>query len=250
MVLRSALQHRAAQLDLGLVIRRSRRRRMSLDGGGARSINVLEPVDASELYRDLSLRKCFVLSRGSVYVMHDPRRDPPSKRDCVPLQHFVRYKAAFRTLEDGRDPAQDLADLMALEVPSDCSDHHDPRVLPMHVFDKDATDRELNCEAGRKVFRATYGQGGNWLSAETGTWCPASVGVRHGVEGPSGRPMRVWEYVTPTGFHWDTGAGRQRRTVISASTVWRVEPAGYVNIYPNAHIRAGARARILWQAQR
>lgn len=223
---------------------------MSADGNGTRPINILEPADANELYRDLSHRKCYVLSRGSVFVLRDPRRDPPTKRDCLPLQHFVQYKAAYRTLEDGRDPVADLGSLMAIEPPSDCVDHHDPRVLPLHVFDKDATGIGLAAEEGRRAFRAAYGSGGNWMSSSTGTWSPASPGARHGLEGSSGSSLWVWDYLVPPGFHWDTSAGRVRRTVIAASSVWRVEPRGYVNIYPNAHIRAGARAKELWQARR
>ena len=248
--LRTTLSRRASQLGMDLVTRRSSRRRMTADGNGTRPINILEPADAGELYRDLSLRKCHVLSRGAVFVLHDPRRDPPTKRDCLPLPQFVQYKAAFRTLEDGRDPAADLDDLMALEGPSDCSDHHDPRVLPLHVFHKDAVLRPLVEESGRQAFRSTYGNGGNWLSPSTGTWTPAAPGVRHGRPDASGNLLRVWDYVVPPGFHWDTSAGRKRRTVIAASSVWRVEPRGYVNVYPNAHVRAGARANELWQAKR
>lgn len=183
-------------------------------------------------------------------MLHDPRRDPPTKRDCLPLERFVRYKAAFRTIEDGRDPVADLDELLRLEGPSNCVDHHDPRVLPLHVFDKDATARSLAKEDERRAFRATYGHAGDWLSPSTGTWAPAAPGVRHGLPGASGNSLRVWDYVVPAGFHWDANAGRKRRTVIAASSVWRVEPRGYVNIYPDAHIRAGARANELWQARR
>lgn len=248
--MRTTLNQQAAQLGVDLVTRRSSRRRMSADGNRTRPINILQPADANELYRDLSLRKCYVLSRGSVFVLHDPRRDPPTKRDCLPLRHFVQYKAAFRTLEDGRDHVADLGMLMALEAPSDCADQHDPRVLPLHVFDKGATSTSLANEEGRKAFRAAYGNRNDWMSPSTGSWSPAAPGARHGLEGPSGKSLRVWDYLVPAGFHWDTSAGRQRRTVIAASSVWRVEPRGYVNIYPNAHIRAGARARELWQAKR
>lgn len=223
---------------------------MTADGKGTRPINILQPADAGELYRDLNTRKCYILSRGSIFVLHDPRRDPPTKRDCLPLPHFVKYKAAVRTLEDGRDPAADLDELMGLEEPSDCSDHHDPRVLPLHVFDKDAVAGSLAKEDERRTFRAAHGNGGNWLSPSTGTWTPAAPGVRHGLPGASGNPLRVWDYIVPEGFHWDTSAGRRGRTVIAASSVWRVAPAGYVNIYPNAHIRSGARAKEVWQAKR
>jgi len=223
---------------------------MTADGNGIRPINILEPADANELYQDLSLRKCYVLGRGSIYVLHDPRRNPPTKRDCLSLPQFVQYKAAFRTLEDGRDAAADLNELIGLEGPSDCSDYHDPRVLPLHVFDKDAVSRSLAKEEERRAFRAAWGKEGTWLSPSSGTWTPAPPGVRHGLPSTSGNPLRVWDYIVPAGFHWDTSAGRKRRTVIAASSVWRVEPGGYVNIYPDAHIRAGARANELWQAKR
>lgn len=248
--LRTILGREAAELGLGLIIRRSKSRRLSVQGDGARRINILEAVDANELYRDLSLKKCYVLSRGSVAVLHDPRRDPPAKRDCVPLQRFVDHRAVYRTLEDGVDIATELRTMIETGVASDCTSYHDPRVLPLHVFDKKADGRKLDTEDGRSAFRNTYLRSGCWQSELTGTWRPASAGARHGVAGPSGEALRIWDYELPAGYHWDTNAGHARRTVVAAASVWRVEPRGYLNIYPDSHIRSGAKAVEIWRARR
>ena len=241
--LRNTLKREAAELGVELITRRTRSRRMSAEGAGARRINILEPADANELYRDLSLRKCYVLSRGSVFVLYDPRRDPPAKRDCFPLQRFVEHKAVYRTFEDGVDAAAELRRMMATGMPSDCVSYHDPRVLPLHVFDRKADGSKLDTEDGRSAFHWTYAIRGSWLSAVTGTWRPAAAGARHGLAGPSGEALRVWDFMLPMGYHWDANAGRQRRTIVATACVWRVEQRGYVNIYPDSHIRSGAGAK-------
>ncbi len=248
--LRTTLGRQAAELGVDLITRRTKSRRLSAEGNGARRINILEPVDANELYRDLTINKCYVLSRGSVFVLHDPRRDPPEKRDCMPLQRFVDHRAVYRTLQDGVDTAAELRTMIAAGVPSDCTSYNDPRVLPLHVFDRKADGERLNTEDGRSAFRNMYARGGCWQSAATGTWRPASAGGRHGLAGPTGDPLWIWDYELPMGYHWDTNAGQQRRTVVATASVWRVEPRGYVNIYPDSYIRAGTKAKETWRARR
>lgn len=240
----------ASELGIDVVTRRTRYRRLTAVGGGSRPIKILEPADAHELYRDLSLRKCYVLSRGSVFVLHDPRRDPPEKRDCLPLAGFVQYKAAYCTLEDGADVGTELRKLLESTAPSDCRDHHDPRVLPLHVFEKGARDSRLDTDAERASFRVSYLHGRSFVSDTTGTWTAAAAGAWHGVAGAAGQVLRVWDYLVPQGFHWDTNAGRKRRTLFTAMSVWRVDQEGYVNVYPDSHVRTGARAKEVWRAQR
>lgn len=247
--LRQAVSQEAAELGLDVVLRRSRQRRLSVEGRGSRPVNVLEPVDAHELYRDLSVRQCYVLSRGSIFVLRDPRRDPPTKRDCLPLEQFVQHKAAFRTIEDGQSVKAVLRELTDID-PSDCKDQHDPRVLPLHVFDPGADGRQLGTDEGRRSFRASYLRGRAWESAATGSWAAAVAGAWHGIAGAGGDVLRVWKYLVPQGFHWDTNAGQKRRNVITAVSVWRVEKRGYVNVYPDSHVRVGANAKEIWHARR
>lgn len=243
--LRNMLGQQASALGAKLITRRTTSRRLRIEGGGARTINVLHPVDANQLYRDLSLNKCYVLSRGAVFVLHDPRRDPPTKRDCLPLQGFVHHKAIYRTLEDGLDLAAELRTMMA-GTPSDCTTYHDPRVLPLHVFDKRVDGSQLQTEDGRSAFHRTHGRSGCWHSDTTGTWRPAQPGARHG----SGPALRVWDYTLPIGYHWDTNAGQQARTVVATASVWKVDRGGYVNVYPDSHIRSGTKAKEIWRAKR
>lgn len=247
---RATLGREADELGVKLITRRTKSRRLRAEGDGARRVNVLEPVDAHELYRDLSLRKCYVISRGSVFVLHDPRQDPPRKRDCIPLSRFVDHKAVYYTLEDGVDTAADLRQLIGTESPSDCTSYNDPRILPLHVFDRDADGRRLGTDDGRHKFRDAYSRNGCWQSTATGAWRPASAGGRHGLAGPSGAALRIWDYELPNGYHWDTNAGPNKRLVIATASVWKVEARGYVNIYPDSHIRAGEKARQTWQARR
>lgn len=244
--LRATLGREAVRLGIKLNTLRAKSRKLSAEGDRSRAVNILEPIDANQLYRDLSRHKCYVLSRGSVYVLHDPRQDPPRKRDCIPLQRFVDHRAVYRTLEEGVDTVAEVSAMIAEGVPFDCTTYNDPRVLPLHVFDREAVERRLDTEADRRAFRSNYAVNvGGWQSTATGAWSPAPAGARHGWAGPSW----VCDYELPPGYHWDVNAGRQRRTVIATASVWKVKPQGYVNIYPNSHIRAGSRATE-WQARR
>ena len=44
------------------------------------------------------------------------------------------------------------------------------------------------------------------------------------------------------GYHWDVSSGR-KTTISNTFGVWEIKPDGYVNVYPNAHIRGSKKAR-------
>ena len=47
------------------------------------------------------------------------------------------------------------------------------------------------------------------------------------------------------GFHWDVTTSRSP-VIASANTIWNVPSKGYLNIYPNGHIRHGKQSRSTW----
>ncbi|WP_409141897.1 hypothetical protein [Cellulosimicrobium sp. RS] len=229
---------------------RSQERRLTQDGGRRRPIEVLHPLDAHELYQSIHLERSCILSQGKIFVLRDPRRDPPTKRDCIPLSEFVSHKGNFGVVEDGRDPVAQ-AELLLAERWTDCAELKDPRIIPHHIFGSRVQPSELIDETGRMRFRRTHQvRGGVWESPTAGTWKPADPRERHGAAGAQRSALYVGEFELPGGFHWDATNNSSATTVTNSRAVWKVERHGYLNIYPDAHIRHGGRAKEWWQAKR
>ena len=45
------------------------------------------------------------------------------------------------------------------------------------------------------------------------------------------------------GFHWDVSHSASNARLGNSSETWRVNKGGYVNVYPNGHIRGGKGSR-------
>jgi hypothetical protein len=104
---------------------------------------------------------------------------------------------------------------------------------------------ELGSTAGAKRFRGIFGSSSEREDASGRIW---EKGVAHGREA-----ARVAGCDLPPGLHWDVSARRGGSRVMSACEVWEVRGGGYLNIYPNEHIRGPRRglesqARRLWPA--
>ncbi len=223
---------------------------LTRDGDRRRPIEILRPLDAHELYQRLhNVRSC-VLSQGGIFVKRDPRRDPPTERDCIPLAEYVLHKATFAALEDPARAAAD-ADRLLGSPCSDCSDLNDPRLLPFHVFGGGAKAAELLEEDGREKFRRDYHvRGGIWRSGAA-DWTRADSHAWHGAVGPQREALKVGDYLLPSGFHWDVTGRSSATTVANSSEVWELGRADYVNVYPSAYIRSGSRgSRKVWSAAR
>lgn len=243
--LRKLQQWASERQDVELRVRHAEERRQTRDGDGRRPIDVMNPVDAYELYQGIHRARSCVMSRGSIYILKDPRRDPPTQRDCIPLSEYVCHKAAFDVLVDERDPIKS-AERMLSQSPSDCSELRDPRIIPLHVFDGAVRSSELLTSDGREKFRRAYQiRGGHLTSPSAGMWAQADAHARHG-----GEALHVGDYTLPAGFHWDVSSGRKSAVVVNSKHAWKVDRDGYVNTYPDAYIRAGSNSRQVWSAKR
>jgi len=241
----------AANSGVTLRVFRAQERRLTKDGGGRRPIDVLNPVDAHELYQKVHRVRSCVLGQGSLYVLKDPRKDPPSGRDCFTLAEYLCHKVSYEVLQGETSPSAAAAQML-LTPPSDCSGTRDPRILPLHVFNSQIPSTGLLDSAGRERFRQSYEvKGGGWASPSAGCWKQADAHARHGAAGPDREPLRVGRYDLPLGFHWDADAGRHTVTVANSAVAWKVDPNGYVNVYPDAYIRSGSRgSHKVWSAER
>ncbi len=125
-----------------------------------------------------------------------------------------------------------------------CSGAHDPRVLPLHVFDNAQPWTDLHLEAGISHFNARYGQATSRLDAVGRGWSPAQVGHGNDV-------LVIDGFALARGFHWDVQRKKAPERLVTANEVWKIGNGGYVNVYPDAYVRIGSRhnGKLVWSAQ-
>ena len=172
-------------------------------------------------------------------VRSHPR--PPFRDDrVVSLYQFCRYKSFAVSLRSDVAAHWESA-FEAWLAHLDCDGPNDPRVLPFHVF---AAKRayELDRMEDRQLFRRLHHHGRALVDKRERRWAPAGPGARHGREPQTVRGLRLGD-----GFHWDvTTSGSM--AISSSSTIWTVRAGGYINIYPDGHLRVGKQCGQTWSA--
>lgn len=216
------------------------------DEGWGRRISVLDPLDASALYRVLHRGPVMVVAFTAVWVRRDPRRDPPVKRAALRLQTFVAHKSIFSLVRGIRDidEALDTYDEWRGQVL--CEGERDPTVLPLHTFQTDHDWSQLGTAGGKARFELLYGKPGERRDDGDKRWKRAARGAFHG-----GNALTVAGRTLEAGFHWDVSIPKNEAFVCTTNAVWRVRGAnGYVNVYPDAHVRAGSNSSKIWPPKR
>ncbi len=198
-------------------------------------MNVLSPEDASHLYRRLHIAPTLVVSVGSALVSTDPSRNPPNRRASRTLEEFVTYKAVFALVRNRADvgTAFDEFELWAQAV--NCEGQGDPKVLPLHVFDQGSVAFDLSDPAGMKGFRRRFGSANDREDDSGRRW---ENGTPHGREA-----LRVAGCELPVGAHWDVSVAGGSFRLLSAREVWEVKSPGYLNVYPDEHVRGPSKYR-------
>ena len=198
-----------------------------------RFIRKITPEDATNLYRSVHARRIGVWQVGDadVPVIPDPKNNP---RHYVPLHRFIKYKAFHRDI-DPKKLAHEWAEFARLFQSwiekTACLGESDPRCLPFHVFKTDIDKYDLDKETGRKRFENDYKRRNSRLDDEDRLWNRPTFGQMHGRE-----ILQVAGRELMRGFHWDVNS-RGKCKISNTWEVWEVQPNGYVNVYPNAHIR-------------
>jgi hypothetical protein len=231
--------------DSGIVAITRRTKRHIIAGGpeAHKRFELVEPRDAGDLYRAIHRYRVLVLAVAACFVRSDPAEAPTRKRHARRLEEFVRYKAAYGLARGAADPAAILAAFA--RWPSECgscADSGDPRVLPLHVFDKSRVWPDLDDSNGLFKFGSAYGTDSR-TDADGQSWSRARA--LHG-----GRtPLAVSGLVLPRGFHWDVQRNRGVGRLTTSDEVWKLNSGGYANVYPDAHVRVGKKyGRRVWLA--
>ncbi len=205
-------------------------------------IEFLEPQDAYDLYQRTHRWRVLVVSFTRVYVRRDPSRDPVVRRAALELGSFVEHKAVNSLARSEAGLIETLQRFMAPTAPT-CAGEDDPRCLPLHVFAVDRVWSALSEQGGRDVFSKLHGGPRSRVDSESKRWARATRAAYHGTE-----RLTIAGHDLAPGMHWDVTSERRPARLTTSKEVWEVPSAshGHINVYPDAYVRPGSGARLLW----
>ena len=204
-----------------------------------RSLAKILNEDVTNLYKRLHRARVGVWQIGDARAPTTPKPRHALK-DYVSLADFVRHKAFHARLprngfaESWRGPLRDFRQWLSA---IGCENEADPRCLPFHVFDTRIDIDRLASACGRSRFAVAHGSQSSRIDDRGLTWSRVR-GQGHGREilNVAGRELA-------RGFHWDVSHSASNASLGNSSETWRVNKDGYVNVYPDGHIRGGRGAR-------
>ncbi len=199
-----------------------------------RPIGQIKPEDATNLYKRIHR------ARVGVWQIDDadiPIRPQPKKTaaNYITLKRFILHKAYYSRLPNKSLEyawGSSLEEFLDWVKDPHCENEGDPRCIPFHVFDTGFNLEDLRSGNGRQRFAGIHGTQSSRLDRQDFKW---ARGALHGQE-----TLQVAGRELTTGFHWDV-AGKPKQRIITTSAVWELKPNGYVNVYPDAHIRGNRR---------
>ena len=243
--LREEVAQMAEARQWNLVVRRARKCRVVGGPEQGRPYDLAEPRDAAETYSAAHRNRVLVLATGACFVRRDPSAQPSRQRDLISLEGYVRYKAYFGMIRDRNDLMRHMEEFSNWPSPDKCSGPHDPRVLPLHIFDSQNEWKDLDDPKEAIRFAARFGPGGLRIDPEGRSWEQSAA--FHG-----GDILTVAGYVLKHGFHWDVTRGRGKERIVTTHEVWKLyNRNSYCNIYPDGYVRvgrtlSGGSCRLVW----
>ena len=212
-----------------------------LASGRGRILALVQRSDAVRLYEEMHRRPVAVVHEGKPRVRLDPAEGLRDDR-TVSLYQFCRYKSFTASLRSNSAARWDVAfeDWLAQ---IECDGPNDPRILPFHIFTTKG-DYSLDELVERQRFRQEHRNRLALADKRKRQWRLASPGARHGREPQTVRGQELYD-----GFHWDVTAPGTA-VVASSNTIWRVGSGGYINIYPDGHVRPGKQCKETWSKSR
>lgn len=243
--LRTKIRELAEAEGVSVVTRLVQRKVFEGGPDAHKSLNFLEPRDAGDLYSAIHRRYVLVVPVCACVVRTDPSEDPARVRHARKLEDFVQYKAAYGLLRGPGDPQRVFAEFMNKHPEQLCEGVHDPRVLPLHVFDNTTAWVDLHLDGGISRFDACYGRESLRVDSNGRRWRPATVA-------PHGSDALIVDGVPlPSGYHWDVQRGRSTDRLVTCHEVWKIDNRGYANVYPDAYVRVGKNyGRRVWPPTR
>lgn len=205
-----------------------RAKRSRITGAPERTVELVDPLEAAELYGQLHRLRVLVLAFGPVLIRRNPARDPVAKRDAIGLGCFVHDKAVFRLLRGDPDVNLAFDAFDAWRGSTECTGEDDARVLPFHVFTSAADRRSLGTQQGQDAFAQRHGTASHRKDDAGRSWDRAKRSEYHG-----GEVVCIAGCDLDRGMHWDVSG--KRATLYTTHEIWKLEGRHpYVNVYPNA----------------
>lgn len=200
-----------------------------------RPLAPMKNQDAANLYRQIHRCRVGVWQLGDVHVPITPQ-PRPTTNDYIPLRRFISHKAfhcRVQLQEIDRQLKSSLSDFEGWLQQILCDGEGDPRCLPLHVFRTGFNVDDLATDMGRSRFADIHGPQSSRLDDNQLRW-NRPTGPYHGQEvlSVAGRNLA-------RGFHWDVSSQEKRRRITTTSETWEIGSKGYVNVYPDQHIRSG-----------
>ena len=204
-----------------------------------RPLGLIKSEDATNLYGRIHRSRIGVWQIGYAHVPRKPR-PRPIVRDYVELHRFISHKAFHCKL-----PKVDTSDYWFTSLPAFrkwlgqicCDGESDPRCLPFHIFSTKQRISDLATQVGRSAFVDVHGPQSSRVDNNKLRWDRPS-GTYHGRE-----TLHVAGRDLARGFHWDVLNQGGRRQITTTKDIWEIGPNGYVNVYPDQHIRGGRLAK-------
>lgn len=221
------------------------RRTVAVKGPANRTVRVLEPVEAHDIYRAIHRQSVGVLLMGSAKVLLDPT-GAAVPRNLVNLDAFVRYKAYFGRFGERHNLTTQLDQIREWSGGCFCTGERDPRCLPLHVLSPGSDWSDLDTADGVDAFAAVHGPPQARLDSGGRAWKLPNACHGREVLSVSGSILRA-------GFHWDVISDTNGR-MSTSHEVWKFSKRAYVNVYPDEMVREGQRsglsAKRVFQASR
>ena len=199
-----------------------------------RPLGLITSRDAINLYKRAHRARVGVFQIGDAHVPIKPQ-PRPTVRDYVQLRGFVKHKAFHARIPQNDVDSQWSSSLTAFGRWLDgtwCDGEGDPRCLPLHVFETDFETDRLSSAEGRSAFAQMHGPQSSRVDLRQLRW-KRPQGAYHGSES-----LHVAGYDLVRGFHWDVlNEGAKRNVATISGKTWEIPRNGYVNVYPDAHIR-------------
>ncbi len=202
-----------------------------------RPIGAIKPEDATNLYKRIHRARVGVwqIEYADAPILPQPKN---VITHYITLKRFVLHKAYHsklpnKSMEDSW--ASSLGEFLAWMKEARSENEGDPRCLPFHVFDAEQEIVEsLELQEGRQRFAEGYGAQSSRCDRNGLRWLRGPL-HGHDVIQVAGRELAA-------GFHWDVN-GKTKQRVVTTSDVWEFKPNGYVNVYPDAHVRGSSKAK-------
>ena len=208
---------------------RPTRRTRSSEG---RPLVLIKNEDATNLYKRIHRVRVGVWQIGKAHVPIKPQ-PRPTANDYVQLSRFIRHKAFHATVSDKSHWYSSLTEFDKWLNGIWCDNEGDPRCLPFHTFETDFETKNLTSQEGRSTFSETHGPQSSRVDHNQLRW-DRPQGSYHGRD-----TLHIAGYELVRGFHWDVSSEMGKQRVTTTSDVWEIRRKGYVNVYPDAHIREG-----------